>query len=715
MGTANPYPYPSTANEDVTARHRQPSQQSSVPFNRLPDNPNRNEVIVIPPNMQIAGRVSGTGRFTAKTDSDVLLESMAQDRAKAIEKEQQRQNVWGMKSISQPESFPELIGTGGTKAAAGEEGNVPHPLSLVHLQQKAAAQARKAADEAEVAKIKELEVRARRRKVALVESLVHAVNGGDRDRDRDRDPANWREQAAALEDRNFRQPLLSLLGDALGANVNEAVLFNVLYPQSLINMFRNNRADLIKVEQKMNMLISDAKMSSLQLKPMAKAQRDVVHWLAKYYFLRSNEYEPEPKRYVSIVKTPQSFIPSPLLSQASKDGTFVAPSMTTLSISGVSSGNLVPRIYLSLKNVQPPQHAVGDSSKFEAVIGSGIFTVAEVISHVKMLLKVDYALNSRVQGEGEEARAPFIHLPEAFKCSQTSANTIEFEFRSLKAASDAYKTLMASLYPVFSLAKAGLDHRDQVSFQLSQYFDLVPGFQEEALAVAEQASSNVLHRDSLPTAAASVSATFTGFDESFSAQGVYVPSGGWQSVLPSKRGGAAAKMMASVQTLPSHLPTSSAAEATEDPSCERRMLDEDFLESLRLQEEWDQFLSTKRESTLPSSLYDASKVAEKASEDVPTAMAVVFGEDVAAVRSRERSEQERVSQGRGVENVYSVLELEEFDEEVDDVSDQGAEETSGQEEWEIWEDGLDDFHDDEGAEEVTDYVDRAVETVNAMG
>ena len=50
-------------------------------------------------------------------------------------------------------------------------------------------------------------------------------------------------------------------------------------------------------------LLQDPSSSSAQLKPMDASARAYVHCLAKHHGLNSYEYDPEPRRYVSLVKT----------------------------------------------------------------------------------------------------------------------------------------------------------------------------------------------------------------------------------------------------------------------------------------------------------------------------------------------------------------------------------------------------------------------------
>ena len=97
--------------------------------------------------MQIAGRITGSGRFTAKSESDLLMQAMAEEQANAIKKEHRIMNQWAFKNIRQPDSFPELAVSKGTATASlsdvptsasaqSSSSTTPHPLSLVNSKQK---------------------------------------------------------------------------------------------------------------------------------------------------------------------------------------------------------------------------------------------------------------------------------------------------------------------------------------------------------------------------------------------------------------------------------------------------------------------------------------------------------------------------------------------------------------------------------------------------
>ena len=84
----------------------------------------------------------------------------------------------------------------------------------------------------------------------------------------------------------------------------------MLYPAELILWAQEHRNDIMTVERKIQAMLSSANSFSVALKPMPFAGRCAMHALAKFYQLNSYEYDYEPRRYVSVVKTVESRLPS---------------------------------------------------------------------------------------------------------------------------------------------------------------------------------------------------------------------------------------------------------------------------------------------------------------------------------------------------------------------------------------------------------------------
>ena len=162
MGSANPYSFPSSSNESNNNNsssnnnnnrpnrsnpERNTAAVNAIMSNALSSGASSNLTVSIPPNMQIAGRISGSGRFTAKSESDLLMQAMAEEQANAVKKEHNIMNQWAFKSIRQPDSFPELAVSNRASTSAAVASSVsapsssssstaPHPLSLVNSKQK---------------------------------------------------------------------------------------------------------------------------------------------------------------------------------------------------------------------------------------------------------------------------------------------------------------------------------------------------------------------------------------------------------------------------------------------------------------------------------------------------------------------------------------------------------------------------------------------------
>ncbi|CAM9441852.1 unnamed protein product, partial [Ectocarpus fasciculatus] len=98
------------------------------------------------------------------------------------------------------------------------------------------------------------------------------------------------------------------------ATAIQEVTAQPIYPPSLLTWAVQNKAVLLKTEKRILTFMEDKYSASLQLPPMLRPVREGVHGIALYYGLNSHEYDHDPKRYISLVKTPSSKIPPCLLS-----------------------------------------------------------------------------------------------------------------------------------------------------------------------------------------------------------------------------------------------------------------------------------------------------------------------------------------------------------------------------------------------------------------
>ena len=108
-------------------------------------------------------------------------------------------------------------------------------------------------------------------------------------------------------------------------NWNESDLMRPIYPPVLVNWARLNKTELIKIEKKLYTLMTDTQLNSIQLKPMIRGMRIIVHQLARMYLLNTYEFDKEPNRYVSVVKQVDSYLPAWSLSRAAALPVFTLP------------------------------------------------------------------------------------------------------------------------------------------------------------------------------------------------------------------------------------------------------------------------------------------------------------------------------------------------------------------------------------------------------
>ena len=102
--------------------------------------------------------------------------------------------------------------------------------------------------------------------------------------------------------------------DEFGNELNAA-----LYPDSLIMQARERMGLVEKVEKKWKNFLSDDSSASMPLNPMDRPSRTFVHEYSDYWKLRTESFDPEPKRYIHCVKMLDTHTPHPLLSDAARN------------------------------------------------------------------------------------------------------------------------------------------------------------------------------------------------------------------------------------------------------------------------------------------------------------------------------------------------------------------------------------------------------------
>jgi hypothetical protein len=320
---------------------------------------------LVPSHMRVAGRIIA-GKFQRDIDDDILQASI--DEQAIIAASTSRTPVsanWvgrpGQKG-SMNMNFPALA-SGDQKEKDGGQTKVnvptaPHPLSLVHGIQREAAAKKIVEEEQKQKEAEEEEKKARRNK------NIAKLFGGD------------------------NSNLTSLTEDN-DVTFQAVELQRPLYPSTLLSWGRINKVELLKLEKKMLELISDKKSNSSQLKPMTSSTRNIIHGLAKYYSLNSYEYDTEPKRYVSLVKTIDTCVPPLKLSFATTSA--VLPNLSSLMIL------CAPTLYISLINpssgflaTDVANEAMGRGNKKASVSPSGYVTASDVLWRVQTVLKAQF-------------------------------------------------------------------------------------------------------------------------------------------------------------------------------------------------------------------------------------------------------------------------------------------------------------------------------------
>lgn len=330
---------------------------------------------LVPAHMRVAGRIVA-GRFQKDSEDDVIQKAADEQAllASASHGTTHHRGPGGWterssNSSSMNMAFPALSSSVTTAARPKSNDDdqslkgpapAPHPLSLISGIQREAA-ARRALEEEKKSIETELEDRRMRRN----EMMAGALGVGQH---------SSSASASAADS---------------GVSLDPTVLRKVLYPPTLLNWARNNKIELQKLEKKMLDLIADKKSNSAQLKPMGASSRNAVHGLSRYYSLNSYEYDPEPRRYVSLVKSADSNVPSVRLSAAS-----TAPLLPPVSM---LTAMCEPFLYITLSNPTSgylPTDAISDTrgrqkaSEMSVNLSlGGHVTVGDVVGRVRAVIK----------------------------------------------------------------------------------------------------------------------------------------------------------------------------------------------------------------------------------------------------------------------------------------------------------------------------------------
>lgn len=310
LGNANPAPV------------QQARQRSQQLHHGAAVSANDDILQLIPANMRIAGRVTGTGTFSNE-DRDLIALQQAVDTALANRPAGGRNshsyagrlNANAVRSTMEFPSLPPSQETSAKPKASISSGDEsPHPMSLVGKvvsKKESSDYAKKAAEEGEEKKIT--------RQMQLASAFGMSSND-----QKEAAVLTSEELGVSVSNPAYRKHVSNAL---TGLTITPiSALFNTLYPVELLAWARKNRAELIKIERRIVTFFETPKDSSLHLKPMPYVDRQMIHCLAKFYHCQSVEYDYEPKRYVSLIKTIDSKFPSTTLSNAIAYNSFLSAS-----------------------------------------------------------------------------------------------------------------------------------------------------------------------------------------------------------------------------------------------------------------------------------------------------------------------------------------------------------------------------------------------------
>ena len=108
-------------------------------------------------------------------------------------------------------------------------------------------------------------------------------------------------------------------GSRLGLDEFGNELTATEYPDELIAAAKDRIPLLLKLEKKWKAFLADDKAASLPLNAMDKPTRTFVHHYSDFWNLRTESFDPEPRRYIHCVKMLDTHTPRPLLSEAAKN------------------------------------------------------------------------------------------------------------------------------------------------------------------------------------------------------------------------------------------------------------------------------------------------------------------------------------------------------------------------------------------------------------
>lgn len=179
----------------------------------------------------------------------------------------------------------------------------------------------------------------------------------------------------------------------------------VIYPDSLIVQARDRMGLLLKLEKKWKSFLQDDNAASLPLNPMDKPTRTFVHHYSDFWNLKTESFDPEPRRYIHCVKTLDTHMPYPLLSDATRK--WRGPSQFDASSSKATqqpSGQPSKS-----REIPPPQEYVSKQLNLPTSVSAELLTESNLAS-TRMRVDVIAPTNSRFAAVVDNRERPKIEL-----------------------------------------------------------------------------------------------------------------------------------------------------------------------------------------------------------------------------------------------------------------------------------------------------------------
>jgi len=127
--------------------------------------------------------------------------------------------------------------------------------------------------------------------------------------------------------------------DEFGNELNATI-----YPESLIIAAKDRMGEILRVEKRWIAFLTDDKASFLNLRPMLKDLRKLIHEYSDFWNLHTESFDKEPKRYINCKKLRDTCAPHPLLSIAVKNyrpGNCIKP-IEKVALTGIETVHAEP-------------------------------------------------------------------------------------------------------------------------------------------------------------------------------------------------------------------------------------------------------------------------------------------------------------------------------------------------------------------------------------